>query len=163
ASDQRSLARNTPEHHFAESSTRVDLNGGIMLRLRVLGAIELQDSAGHELTAVLAQPKRLALLIYLAIGSQPFHRRDTLVAVFWPELDDARARAALNQALRFLRKESGRPGILVSRGDEEVGVDPTKLWCDARVLRDAASAGRPAEALELYRGELLDGFFVAQA
>jgi DNA-binding SARP family transcriptional activator len=134
-----------------------------MLRLRVLGAIELQDSAGHELTAVLAQPKRLALLTYLAISSQPFHRRDTLLALFWPELDDARGRAALNQALRFLRKESGRPGILVSRGDEDVGVDPAQLWCDARALRDAAMASRHADALELYRGELLQGFFVAQA
>src|SRR5262245_3855050 len=100
-----------------------------MLRLRVLGTIELSDSEGHELSAVLAQPKRLALLVYLTAAPDAFHRRDTLLGLFWPEHDDARGRAALNQALGFLRKELGESGILVSRGDEEVGINSAKLGC----------------------------------
>ncbi|MFL5615768.1 MAG: hypothetical protein ACJ796_19035 [Gemmatimonadaceae bacterium] len=53
-----------------------------MIRLQVLGPIELHDPEGRELRQVLAQPKRLGLLAYLA-ASQPFgfHRRDQLL--FW--------------------------------------------------------------------------------
>jgi eukaryotic-like serine/threonine-protein kinase len=133
----------------------------LLIRLRALGPIELHDSDGRELRAVVAQPKRLALLVYLAAGPRGFHRRDTLLALFWPELDEAHARAALNQAIRFLRRQLGgsSTSIVVSRGGEELGVDASALWCDAAAFRDEIEAGRYGEALELYRGDLLQGFF----
>ena len=53
-----------------------------MIRLRVLGSIELENSNGSELRAILAQPKRFALLVYLASTPRVFHRRDTLLALF---------------------------------------------------------------------------------
>ena len=132
-----------------------------MIRLRVLGPVELEGSDGRELRAVLAQPKRLALLAYLVAGPRGFHRRDTLLALFWPELDHAHARTSLNQAIRFLRRELGDSSaeIIVSRGAEEVGVDAHRLWCDAVAFADHTYAGRYAEALELYRSDLLAGFF----
>ena len=129
-----------------------------MVRLRVLGTIELQDADGREVGAVLAQPKRLAFLVYLALGAPGYHRRDTLRALFWPDVDDTRARDALNSAVRFLRRALGAATI-VSRGVEELAIDPTRLWCDAMAFRDHASAGRFGEALDLYRGDLLAGFF----
>src|SRR5262245_58834813 len=133
-----------------------------MHRLRVFGPIELCDSEGRAVRAVLTQPKRLALLAYLASSSQPSCRRDTLLGLFWAVREDARARAALNQALGFLRKERGRADVLVSRGQEEVGVDFTKLWCDAHEFRETAAV-RPAEALPLYVDDFLRGFFVSGA
>jgi hypothetical protein len=39
-----------------------------MIRLRVLGALDLRNSEGQELRAVLSQPKRAALLVYLALA-----------------------------------------------------------------------------------------------
>jgi serine/threonine protein kinase/tetratricopeptide (TPR) repeat protein len=51
---------------------------------------------------------------------------------------------------------------LVTRG-EEVGVDSTRLWCDAPAFRAAIDAGQPAEAEALYRGDFVDGFFVENA
>ena len=39
---------------------------GRMIRLRVLGAIELHDGDGREPRAILAQPRRLALLVSLS-------------------------------------------------------------------------------------------------
>ena len=79
-----------------------------MLRLSTFGSVDLQDPEGRALRPVLAQPKRLALLVYLA-AARPFavHWRDELLALFWPDLDDTRARDALNQALRFLRQALG--------------------------------------------------------
>jgi DNA-binding SARP family transcriptional activator len=131
-----------------------------LIRLRILGPVELFDPQGRELRAVLAQPKRLALLATLVVGPKGFRRRDSLLALLWPELDINRARAAMNQAVRFLRKELGATSdtIIISRGAEEIGVDPSALWCDAIELRDHMDTGRFSEALELYHGNLLEGF-----
>ena len=58
-----------------------------MLRLRLLGSRELERADQTDASAVFAQPKRFALLAYMACRADRFHRRDTLLAVFWPELD----------------------------------------------------------------------------
>jgi DNA-binding SARP family transcriptional activator len=132
-----------------------------MIRLRVLGPVELRDDEGNEYRNVLAQPKRLALLTTLVVGPAGFRRRDSLLALLWPDHDQAHARAALNQALRFLRKELGgstEAGIL-SRGADEIGIDTSAVWCDAMEFREHVEAGRHQNALALYRGNLLDGFF----
>ena len=134
-----------------------------MLRLFTFGSVNLEGPPEGDPGAVLAQSKRLALLVYLA-AARPFgvHRRDELLALFWPDLDDTRARDALNQALRFLRQALG-PDVFVRRGGEDVGIDPGRLWCDAAAFRVALDGGRPAEALELYRGDFLQGFFIEES
>ncbi|MBI2403664.1 MAG: tetratricopeptide repeat protein [Gemmatimonadetes bacterium] len=134
-----------------------------MLRLRTLGVLDLVDDAGRELRSVLAQPKRLALLAYLAVENRRgFQRRDALLGLFWPDLDHDHARHALNQAVHVLRRDLG-PRVVVTRGDEELGVDPTGLWCDAAAFERALEAGHLEPALDLYRGDLLEGFFVCEA
>lgn len=133
-----------------------------MIELRTLGGSGLRSDGGEELRPILTQPKRLGLLVRLALaGPSGFHRRDSLVAMFWPELDAEHARGALRTALRFLRRELGE-GVIITRGDEDVGVDGGALWCDA-VAFEAASTSDPALAVELYRGEFLDGFHVDNA
>jgi DNA-binding SARP family transcriptional activator/TolB-like protein/Tfp pilus assembly protein PilF len=107
------------------------------------------------------QPKRLALFLYLALANPPrLHRRDSLLALFWPESRDEQARLALRQALHFLRQTLGADA-LTSRGDEEIGVDFSVVWCDVREFERALDAGRVDEALGLYRGHLLEGFHVS--
>ncbi len=134
-----------------------------MVEFQILGALNLLNTGGHELKAILAQPKRVALLAYLAAVTPPrLHRRDSLTALFWPDLDQEHARAALRQALHGLRQELGE-GMLVSRGDEEVGLDVERLRCDVVEFERATQEGRLADALELYRGELLEGFFIRGA
>ena len=134
-----------------------------MIRLRTLGVLDLRASNGAELRPVLAQPKRLALLAYLAVATPPgFHRRDTLVALFWPELDHEHARGALRKALHGLRHELGED-VVVTRGDDEVGVDPERLWCDAAAFARHVAEGRRGDALELYHGDLLPGLFISDA
>src|SRR5256885_9674153 len=59
-----------------------------MIELRLLGRLSLTSAAGRDVRALLGQPRRLALLAYLAAATPPgFHRRDSLLALFWPELD----------------------------------------------------------------------------
>ena len=134
-----------------------------MIRLQLLGSLDLRDEDGRELRAVLAQPKRLALLAYLAAAS-PFgpHRRDTLLGIFWPGLDQEHARNALSKAIHFLRRALGERAI-ASRTAEELAVAPEVVWTDVRAFAEALDAGRTDEALELYRGDLLPSFFVSEA
>ena len=134
-----------------------------MIQFHTLGLLDLRGPNGHEIRAVLQQPKRLGLLAYLTVAApRRFHRRDTLLALFWPDLDQDHARAALRRSLYFLRAELGAD-VLAGRGDEEVGVTEERLWCDATALERALDAGDFERAVELYRGPLLDGLYVAGA
>jgi DNA-binding SARP family transcriptional activator len=134
-----------------------------MIRLSLFGGVALRSADGNELRSVLAQPKRLALLAYLAAATpRTFHSRDTLLALLWPTLDQERARAALRQALYVLRRALG-DDVVVTCGDEVIGLDHARLWCDVTAFDDAIDVGDRAVALELYRGELLAGFHVAGA
>ena len=134
-----------------------------MIRFHTLGVLDLRAANGREVSAVLRQPKRLALLAYLAVSSpRRFHRRDSLLALFWPELDREHARAALRRAIYFLRGELGAE-VIAGRGDEELSVPEAELWCDAAALEAALASGDPAGALALYHGPLLDGLYVAGA
>lgn len=133
-----------------------------MVEFRILGAVTLLGADGRELRSVLAQPKRIALLAYLAAAhTRGLHRRDSLLALFWPELDQEHARAALRQALHGLRRALGEAAI-ESRG-EEIRLSEQGVWCDAVAFDAAVENGRHAEALQLYRGSLLDGFFISGA
>jgi len=130
-----------------------------MIRLQTLGSIGLTDDHGRAVDGVVSQSKRFAILVYLALAqAETWQRRDTLLALFWPDLDQNRGRHALRQALHFLRLRLGE-GVIRSRGSEDVAAGPD-LWCDAAAF-DAG--GDPGEALELYRGDFLCGFFVRDA
>src|SRR5438876_6689062 len=130
-----------------------------MIELRMLGTLDLKGADGRAVHTILAQPKRLALLAYLAVHTTGA-RRDSVVALFWPELDTAHARGALRQSLRFLRRELG-DGILNGHSDEAIEFEPATVWCDVVAFEQACKAGRAAQALQLYRGAFLDGCFVS--
>ena len=131
-----------------------------MLRLTTLGATDLRDRHGHAVRDVLAQPKRVALLLYLAVeGSRGPVARDRLLALFWPESNETRARNALSQALHHLRQALG-PGVVASQGVHTVGVDGERLWCDATVFSGALERGEHELALDLYRGDFCKPFQV---
>lgn len=130
--------------------------------LALLGHIELSgpDSAAAE--RVLVQPKHVALLSYLAIedalGARGrFHRRDDLAALFWPELDQAHARASLRRVVHQIRTALGAQ-LLISRGDEELAISDDELTSDVAAFTRAVAAGHLVAALELWRGELMPGF-----
>jgi DNA-binding SARP family transcriptional activator len=135
------------------------VRGAPIIQLRLLGTLDLVDSGGQRLHSLLVQPKRIALLCYLTLAApRGFCRRDRLLATFWPEVDDRHARAALRQATHVVRREVG-DGAIRCRGIEEIGIDPAHLVCDALEFEEAIAAGRPADALALYHGPLLDGFY----
>jgi len=127
------------------------------MRLLTLGRLELRTAEGSAVPAVLSQKKRVALLCYLAVREPgSFVQRHAVGALFWPESTEARARGALRNALHYLRTALGADAI-ITRGDEEIALDPRVLWCDAAEMEALVRAGRLEEALQLYRGPLLEG------
>ena len=134
-----------------------------MIRLRVFGEVDLRSATGGEIGCVLRQPKRLGLLTYLAVARpQGLHRRDELLALFWPDVDEDRARNGLNKAVQYLRAQLGEEA-LEGRGSAAVGINRAHVWCDAAAFELALAQGRLAEGLDHYGGELLPAFHVDDA
>ena len=129
-----------------------------MRELLTLGRVRLASDGGDS-TPAGAQPKRLALLAYLALETAggPV-RRDALLALFWPELGEEEARRALRQGLHHLRRVVG-DDVIITAGDE-LSLDERSFRCDAVAFDRLVGEGRFEEALTLYRGEFLDGFHV---
>jgi DNA-binding SARP family transcriptional activator/tetratricopeptide (TPR) repeat protein len=129
-----------------------------MIRLLTLGPPALQGSNGP-----LAFPPALfGLLAYIAVAPPGVClRRDALLSVFWPELDEQHARNALSQAVFQIRHRLGREAIQ-SRGKHEVvlGMEP---HVDALLFQELLEAGEHERALELYRGDFLEGLHLRRA
>lgn len=125
------------------------------IQLTTLGRTELKQADGASILSVLSQPKRFALLVYLAVeGTDGFIRRDKVVALFWPEREHSEARANFRKSLHFLKKSLGEE-VILTRGDEEVGVDGSQLTCDAVTLLAGGDAS--------VEGVFLDGFHFSGA
>src|SRR5215469_9153306 len=125
-----------------------------MVRLNLLGRVRLTEGETGSLLALAPKPLSLLAYLSLAAGDGTPVRRDTLVALFWPELTDTRARNALRQAVFQIRRVVG-DGVIPPDVDDAIRLDPNLLGCDAVAFEVAYRQG----ALELYRGDLLDGFY----
>lgn len=131
------------------------------IELLLLGGVELRGLDRAQADRLLAQPKIVALLAVLALTPDGrLRRRDELVGLLWPELDQSHARTALRKALHAIRGVLGAEAIR-ARGDEEVGLEATRIWCDARDLVRSSEAGLALRTVELFCGELLPGFHLS--
>jgi serine/threonine-protein kinase len=130
------------------------------IEFRTLGTLDLRSADGRELHSLLAQSKRIALLAYLCLA-QPrgFHRRDKLVGLFWPDADQEHARTSLRKSLHIVRQSLGEETV-ISRGDDDVAVDFDRVSCDAIEFEKHLRGERLEQGLDMYRGDLLPGFFV---
>jgi DNA-binding SARP family transcriptional activator len=132
------------------------------VEFRILGPPEIRLSGDQHPLRDFTQTKRVAVLAYLASSPRRVHRRDKLLALFWPDLDQQHARAALRKSVHHIRAALG-DDVLKSYGNETLELDSGLLWCDAGAFEQAVGCGRLADALDLYRGDLLAGTFLADA
>ena len=129
------------------------------LTLTLLGGFQARLGAGPPLA--LSTKKIQALLAYLALPAGREHPRDKLAALLWGDLSQSRARNSLRQALFALRQAVGptHPACLRVNG-ATIALTADAVDVDALTFERRAGE-RTAEALgqavELYRGELLDG------
>ena len=137
------------------------------LEIRLLGGLHVGygDTAPHFVSS-----KASALLAYLAVTGRP-HQRDALAGLLWGEMPDAAAANNLRQALSNLRKLF-EPHLLITR--DTVALDPSvphsldvTLFTDRLRLSEGQPAGQRIallrQALALYRGDFLEGFYVRDA
>lgn len=133
------------------------------IRLQLLGPVSVTRSDGEATRPLLTQPRRLAILAYLAIARpRGLHSRDTLVALLWPESDQSAGRHALRNSLHAIRQALGED-VIVTAGDGLVGVDAGAIECDVLALEDHLDGGHFDDAMNRYHGELLQGFHVSEA
>jgi ABC-type oligopeptide transport system substrate-binding subunit/DNA-binding SARP family transcriptional activator len=111
--------------------------------------------------------KALALLCYLAVTGRP-HARPALAVLLWGDFPEANARNNLRKALAHLRQWVG-PHLSITRQAVAFNREPP-YWLDVEVfeagVRGASSetdVERLQEAVELYQGDFLEGFYVRQA
>ena len=134
-----------------------------MIDIRVLGTLELRRPDGSAPVVGPTQPKRVALLIYLALAEPPGPQsRDSLMALLWPEADAESARHSLRNALYGLRQALGE-ALFVARGEGYVGLEPGAVRCDALEVRGLLATHRWEEAVAAWGGDLVPGFHVSGA
>ena len=110
--------------------------------------------------------KELALLYYLAAAGRP-QPRTSLAVLLWGDLNDAAARGNLRKSLSLLR-QSFDAWIVADR--DTIGLTPEHVACDVRrfeqLAQDGLSQGveeKMQAAIDLYRGDFLQGFAVRNA
>lgn len=146
------------------------------LQIRLLGGL-LLESGGRTLPRIPSRPGR-TLFAYLVLNRDREVARDQLTGLFWPDMPDSQARRRLSQALwqvQTLLNEAGLSGTYIQAGANTVRFNPAAdYWLDveeferttAAVKAAAAGGGvssaevaRLSGAVDLYRGDLLSGFY----
>ena len=135
----------------------------IKLELRLLGVPEIQvdglRAPGPKLK------KAQAILYYLATTGQP-QTRATLAGLLWGDVPEAAALTSLRTALAGLRESFG-PFLNIDRETVALRMG-SSVWSDVIDFVGGAKPGtrdiwRLEEAIRLYRGDFLAGFYVQSA
>ncbi len=111
-----------------------------MYRLRVLGGFALEGPPGAP-APLPPQRRGDAVLAVLAVCGELGCTRDRLVALLWPESDEARARQGLRDALYAIRRAL-EPGAVPSDG-RPLRLDPAVMGSDVLSFTRALDV-RPA-------------------
>jgi len=141
-------------------------------RIELLG--ELRAVHGSRVVTHFRSQKTGLLLAFLAYHLHRPHRREQLCEWLWPEGDPGASRHNLRNVLHWLRQALEPPdapaGALLLTDRTSVQLNPATVTTDvaafAAALEAAARAGESAEragclaqAVDLYRGELLSGCY----
>ena len=132
---------------------------GLESRLVLLGPVGLTGPTGPLLRRA-SQQRRLALLALVATAPDASISRDRLLGLLWPDRDERTARHLLADSLYVLRQALGDEAIIATAESVRLSA---RLHTDVTEFNQALSGERWADALALYRGDFLDGFFVRNA
>jgi DNA-binding SARP family transcriptional activator len=143
---------------FAEKSPENRLTTQVIeaVRLLTFGGLSVHDRNGALTTGAAAQPRRLAVLAVVARGGERGATRGKVLALLWPDADDAQGRRMLSQALYALRRELGSDECIT--GKQDLRLHAAHVWCDVTEFENALRSGELETAAALYAGPFLDGF-----
>ena len=135
------------------------------LRLALLGGMQITHDGVSVIDLIYS--KSQALLCYLVVTGRP-HLRPALAGLLWGEMPEPDAKANLRQALAILRRVLAshlsitRQAIAFNR-DSPYWLDVERFEAQASGTSAEADIQSLVEAVELYRGDFLEGFYVRQA
>ena len=127
------------------------------LRLHTFGRVHLTRN-GEVLSGAAGQRRLLAILSILAAAGERGVTRDKLLALLWADGDPEKSRHALTQSLYHIRKVLGVDRLFL--GTADVRLDFNEISADVCDFQRAINEGKPDEAVALYEGPFLDGFYV---
>ena len=126
------------------------------LRVRLLGPLDLQ--LGNQPVPPLDSARAESLLAYLLLYRDVPQPRQRLAFLLWPGSGDGQAQTNLRKVLHNLRRALPDADRLIEIGPRTLRWRPdASLWLDVEQFERAVAAGRPAEAVGLYAGDLLEG------
>lgn len=133
------------------------------LEIRLLGGFELARD-GRVLEQLPLRAAR-SLFAFLVLNRDRPHTRDLLAGTFWPDFDESRARRRLSQALWQIQSTIGGDDehrYLIGTADTVRFNAEAGVWLDVEEFERLLEGDDPASiqrAVELYRGDLLAGFY----
>lgn len=140
------------------------------LQIYLLGGLRVEH-AGRILTRFRTR-KTGSVLAYLAYHAPREVSREVLIEQFWPDDPPEKGRGSLNQAIYSLRQQLGSfstlPDAFLIADRNSVRLNEALVWTDVEAFRRAASNARGGrgdrasalqEALDLYKGDFLEGFY----
>jgi predicted ATPase/DNA-binding SARP family transcriptional activator len=126
-----------------------------MLDIKTLGGLKL--SVNGEPLSDLGSHKAEAILVYLAEKPGP-QNRNILASLFWPNSSENQALASLRVALSQLRRYL-EEYLEISRDTVEIRPG-AEVNLDLADLISKLSGGQVEQALDIFQGDFLDGFFI---
>jgi DNA-binding SARP family transcriptional activator len=133
------------------------------MRLELLGDLLIRAGDGSLVT--IGAKKSQALLAYLAIKPGQHVSREKLAGLLWSSTGPDQARQSLRQTLSSVRKDLSQIApdhkLLIEESDL-LSLDRS-VSCDVAEMESLIAAGTEEalkNAIELYRGDFLDGFSI---
>ncbi len=131
---------------------------GEQLSIRTLGGVILERDG--KLITSFDTRKTVALLVYLACTGRQ-HPRETIAEMFWEERSQSESLNRLRPSLTYLRKTVG-PYVIINRDSLAMNTS-SNWWLDTHACESLVSSNNAqqlSQAIDLYQGEFLEGFYV---
>jgi DNA-binding SARP family transcriptional activator len=128
-----------------------------MYSLKLLGCVGLEGPSGL-VDCCAIQPRRMACLALLDSSRLRGMSREKILSYLWPDDDSARARHHLSDSLYGLKTTLGAKAV-IAVGDS-LHLNPDVIRSDVSKFHDALERGDLKDAIQIYAGPFLDGFFI---
>src|SRR5262245_23245670 len=116
-----------------------------MLKVRLLGAFEVESEGGVLAFDVWRRKRASALLKLLALAPSPLRHREEVIDRLWPDKDAESGANNLHRALHDLRAVIGARWVVIDKGIVRLGEG---AWVDVEAFERGVDAGDPESLTE---------------
>jgi predicted ATPase/DNA-binding SARP family transcriptional activator len=133
-----------------------------MLEVRLIGRFDIKDDGNSVL---ISSRSAQSLFAYLVLNAGTSYRREKLAGMFWPNASEQKARSYLRHELWRIRKALSSASTYEYLLADDIHItfnSSAAYWFDVAMLNklaEGASIEESMEALAVYQGELLPGFY----